>query len=59
MVPMNKLQMNVFWLNIVDLYCSGPMSSINNNFVFGQSRPGKYSTVYNNNPDQKFYNMCK
>lgn len=53
MVPMNKLQMNV------DLYCSGPMSSINNNFVFGQSRPGKYSTVYNNNPDQKFYNMCK
>uniref|UniRef100_A0A8W8JNC6 NOT2/NOT3/NOT5 C-terminal domain-containing protein n=1 Tax=Magallana gigas TaxID=29159 RepID=A0A8W8JNC6_MAGGI len=36
---------------------SGPMSSINNNFVFGQSRPGKYSTVYNNNPDQKFYNM--
>lgn len=35
------------------------MSSINNNFVFGQSRPGKYSTVYNNNPDQKFYNMCK
>ncbi|XP_061192335.1 CCR4-NOT transcription complex subunit 2-like isoform X1 [Saccostrea echinata] len=37
---------------------SASMSSINNNFVFGQSgnRQSKYSTVYSN-PEQKFMNM--
>ena len=34
------------------------MSSINNNFVFGQANRQSKFSVYNN-PEQKFMNMCK
>lgn len=54
----NVISQNQTSQSMSKLQNSGPMSSINNNFVFGQSRQqGKYSSVYNNNPDQKFYNM--
>ncbi|XP_048767354.2 CCR4-NOT transcription complex subunit 2-like isoform X1 [Ostrea edulis] len=52
-----RISQNQTSQSMTKLQNSGPMSSINNNFVFGQSnRQSKYSTVYNT-PEQKFMNM--